>query len=293
MAGELLGLQAGDLVDVYRSPSSKDNVGWRGPCTVISTANLADGYVDCRWGGRALSVRMPDSRRHLVYFELIEQDDSAMQLLRQTLKEQPPNQLNVFSMILSAKGWVMSKSAIEFPHVFRAGLNAGHNVFNIRCIGVRLGHGCSTLTALTGTSESVLLWYPQDSPSRYSTLSMNASQQLNLRQLFGEEWQNMLFLQFIGVSSSDADHVREVMPDEPMLGNDPMDVDGPECRFPSINLFYQLLKKWKLTLTTTNGRRLQDQFQQCRLHRPTLRIQSGQALQSGPGVRVSRPEKAQ
>jgi hypothetical protein len=232
VTGELLGLQAGDLVDVFRSPASKDNVGWRGPCTVISTANLADGYVDCRWGGRALSVRMPDLRRHLVYFELIEEDDSAMQLLRQTLRDQATNQLNVFSMILSAKGWVMSKSAIEFPHVFRAGLNAGHNVFNLRCIGVRLGHGCATLSALAGTSESVLLWYPQDSPSKYSTLSMNASQQLNLRQLFGDEWQNIHFMQFIGVSSSDADHVREVMPDEPMLGNDPMDVDRPIVQVP-------------------------------------------------------------
>jgi hypothetical protein len=234
VTGQLAGLQNGDLVDVFRTPSSKDNIGWRGPCEVISVANLGDGYVDCRWGGRALSVRVPDIRRHLVYLEFIEEDDSALQLLRRQLNNQEPNRLYTYSMIFGAKGWVMSKSAIEQPHVFRAGLNVGRNVFLTRCCGVRLGQGITVLTGLAGTSESVLLWYPQDSPSKYSTLIMNAAQQLNLRQLFGAEWLNVRFMQFIGVAEPEAEDIRQIVPDEPMLGDDPKDVDRPRAQVPRL-----------------------------------------------------------
>ena len=65
-SGELLGLQIGDAVDLFRQPANKDLVGWRGPAEVLSTAHLEDGYVEVKWGGRTMSVRVADLRRHLI-----------------------------------------------------------------------------------------------------------------------------------------------------------------------------------------------------------------------------------
>ena len=60
VAGEQLELAVGDLVDIHRPSSSKDASGWRGPAKVISTSNLEHGFIECQWGGRSLSVRIPD-----------------------------------------------------------------------------------------------------------------------------------------------------------------------------------------------------------------------------------------
>ena len=49
-SGEMLDLQPGDLVDIHRTPKTKDSIGWRGPATVLSTLNVPNGFVDVQWG---------------------------------------------------------------------------------------------------------------------------------------------------------------------------------------------------------------------------------------------------
>ena len=63
VSGEILGLEVGQLVELYRQPAQKDLVGWRGPASIVSIADLKDGYVDVKWKGRVMSVRIPDLRR--------------------------------------------------------------------------------------------------------------------------------------------------------------------------------------------------------------------------------------
>ena len=65
--GQLLSLATGDLVDIYRSPDTKDLVGWRGPCEVVNTQHIEEGTVDVRWNGRTLAARIADVRAHLHY----------------------------------------------------------------------------------------------------------------------------------------------------------------------------------------------------------------------------------
>ena len=60
VAGQLHGPEVGDMVDLYRSPRTKDSVGWRGPATVLSILNIPHGFIDVSCGGRAsvLGYRM-------------------------------------------------------------------------------------------------------------------------------------------------------------------------------------------------------------------------------------------
>ena len=82
LAGELLQLQAGDAVDVFRSPAQKDLSGWRGPCEVISTRNITNGVIDIRWGGRTLTARVQDIRRASVYCFLVEDGEAPIETIR-------------------------------------------------------------------------------------------------------------------------------------------------------------------------------------------------------------------
>ena len=44
-AGELMNLELGDQVEFYRSPATKDLVGWRGPGTVVDLSAMTDGII--------------------------------------------------------------------------------------------------------------------------------------------------------------------------------------------------------------------------------------------------------
>ena len=80
--GQLLGLNAGDLIDVYRTPQTKDLVGWRGPCVVVNTTNLEDGYVDVKWQGRVMSARIADVRRHIPFIAFMHSEELPIVTLR-------------------------------------------------------------------------------------------------------------------------------------------------------------------------------------------------------------------
>ncbi len=83
VAAEQLNLCVGDLVDVFRTPSSKDLSGWRGPCRVVSIATITDGHVDCAWQGQPLSVRIADLRRSMTYAAFLSDPDLSTSVVLQ------------------------------------------------------------------------------------------------------------------------------------------------------------------------------------------------------------------
>ena len=219
--GEMLELQPGDLVDIYRTPKTKDAVGWRGPATVLSVLNLPHGFVDVQWGGRALTVRIPDIRKALSYLTALDDGNTALEILRQFALT-VVDRLVTCAYVLTPKGWQPSKSAAEHPEVLRAGIHVGYNSFGIRCTGVRIGHGQATLSGISGsTSTSVLMWYLATDPQGYRTLQVPGSAAINLKYMFGEAWLNYKFMQFISCSKETSKKLKLLMPDEPYLGQDP------------------------------------------------------------------------
>ena len=153
-AGELLDLQVGDSVDIHRVPASKDQVGWRGPAIVTSVSNLADGFVDARWGGRSLSVRIADLRKSLVYVTLMDGEDNIpLQLIRQHVLTLNAS-METISFVYGPHGWLLSKAAKARPDLFKAAVHVGHANLYLRCVGMRLGSGVSSLVGLFGMSQS-------------------------------------------------------------------------------------------------------------------------------------------
>jgi hypothetical protein len=154
-AGELQNLAPGQLVDIHRQPSSKDNSGWRGPAEVVSIANMQDGYIDVKWGGRVMSARLPDVRKSIVYFNLMEDPHPALALLHKHLAEIHVC-VKMYCFVFSEHGWILTKDARENMPVFRAGIKVGYDVFGIRCTGIRVGNGVATLPGLIHTGQCTL-----------------------------------------------------------------------------------------------------------------------------------------
>ena len=87
LAGQLLKLDVGDLVDVFRTPAKKELSGWRGPAKVLSVARLEEGIVDILWGGRTLIARSQDIRHHMLFVYLLEQSSLAFNCLGMSFKQ--------------------------------------------------------------------------------------------------------------------------------------------------------------------------------------------------------------
>ena len=81
LAGQLLNLNVGDLIDIYRTPAKKELSGWRGPAKVLSTSRIEEGIIDILWGGRTLIARSQDVRHHMLFVYLLEQSSVAFNLL--------------------------------------------------------------------------------------------------------------------------------------------------------------------------------------------------------------------
>ena len=53
-SGELLDLNIGDEVDLYRSPPNKDLTGWRGPARVTDIGKMHEGVITVDWNSRKM-----------------------------------------------------------------------------------------------------------------------------------------------------------------------------------------------------------------------------------------------
>ena len=217
VAGQQLDLHPGDLVDIFRAPSSKDNTGWRGPCRVVSTFHLPDGFVDVVWQGRTMGVRIPDVRPALVYLEL---DGAAMSLVRD-YAAQLQGQAQCFAWVHAQQGWQLSQAARQRPDVYHALLRTAVDIFHCQfCVGGRIGRGVAVLPGLSGISSALLVWWPYEQPALYRSLACAGVQQFNLQTTFGADWNDMCWVQFLMVDEKTANAIRQRAPDVPYLGDD-------------------------------------------------------------------------
>ena len=115
----------------------------------------------------------------------------------------------------------MSRLAQADPTIFYALVKAGRDSFGVEyAVGGRLGRGIATLSGINAMSTAVLLWWPEDKPGLYQSLQHNPAARLNLREIFGVEWQPVSWIQFLGVSAADARLLRQRFPDVPYLAED-------------------------------------------------------------------------
>ena len=223
-SAESFDYKVGESVDVFRTPANKDAIGWRGPCQIVNVSNISEGYIEVRFHGRAISVRLQDARRSLVYVTLM--DTSYPQLLAiQMHIHKIHNSFQTLAVIHDASGWLLTKHARENLQVFRAGLFVGQNTFHLSCLGIRIGCGVNVLPGMSSVSNCVLLWYPKSEPAAYKTLIHEGSDRIIMKHVMGDDWASMHWMQFLSAEESDRKEIRLVVPDEPMLAEDPQ--QGP------------------------------------------------------------------
>ena len=221
LASEQLQLQVNDLVDIYRTPRTKDNTGWRGPCRVVSVSE-EDGTINVQWGGRIIACRTQDVRKALMYPAFMERSEhTAFEMIRQHASKLRDS-CETFCVVQSAKCWQLTEAARKHPLIFQAMLKTAVDMFYIpRCIGGRLGRGTSGTKGLLDTDESVLIWWPVDNTQLYKSMLCHGTLDINLKELFGENWKDVVWIRMFSCFEDQVDNIRRIADDVPHLAADP------------------------------------------------------------------------
>jgi len=225
---EQLELVPNDLVDIYRTPRTKDNIGWRGPCKVVSAI---DGQINVSWNGRIISCRPQDVRRALLYPSFLQDrnEDVAFEIVRNYVRNLKDT-AETFGVVSTPEGWKLSSAIQKQPTVFRALLKVAYELFYLpRCIGAKIGRGTAGTTGLIDTSMSVLVWWPVSSPQLYKSMSCPGTATVNLKELFGEGWIDTCWIRMFSCEESQVAVIRRVVPDLPHLVANP---PGPLAAVP-------------------------------------------------------------
>lgn len=220
--------QTGEAVDVWRQPSQKDLTGWRGPCTIVSTHDADQGYLDIKWQGRVMSARLQDIRRSLSLFVgLVDDGDQPTKVVHRYLQSLKNPSIQVLAWVETPSGWQLSKAAQENTEVYQALRHVAHNTFGLsKCFGARVGRGPAVLSGVVSALRSIIVWWPVGQPSLYHTVELAADQRCDLRSLFEKEV-DTCWIQFIDASTSSARQIRRRIPEDPYQDADPRNPNVP------------------------------------------------------------------
>jgi hypothetical protein len=156
-SGQQLEYQVGQLVDIFRPARSNDESGWRGPAKIIGLSSLDSGFIDVSWGGRAMAIRLQDSRPALMYHSLMEdQETPAMSTLRTHLAQMAPG-VETYMALMTETGWMMSKSAKEISSMLYALCKVARENFGMEYyVGGRVGRNIASLSGLNSMMRSIM-----------------------------------------------------------------------------------------------------------------------------------------
>jgi hypothetical protein len=212
---EQLELQVNDLVDIFRTPANKDLSGWRGPCRVVNTTGVSEGYIDVKWGGRVMSVRTADVRRHIlfahIYAQMTSEPSPWNAILSHIRSIDKTSQL--FGWVHGGNGTMLSNAARAYPQVYQALIRLGFEFPMLgRCTGGRLGIGVKSVAGLTDAEHSVLIWFYPNNVDELFMMTLHPNNPINFTRLFGNGWQLVYWIQLYGQSDNNGDTTTTTTP---------------------------------------------------------------------------------
>lgn len=220
-AGELQGLAVGDLVEFYRPPPTKDVSGWHGPATVTDLLALDHGIIGIRWQGRSMTCRTQDVRRALLYPVFLTRApvSSPMEEIRNAAGHL--RDVHRLGWVQAPDGgkWVECRDNKLMPRVMLAGLQVASCHLHLDgCVSMRIGRGARKLEGIANMDDGLLLWWHPKRNEEVMHCSHAPSSRINLEALFGEDWSNIAFIQFLCVDQDKSSEIRRNFPDVPNLG---------------------------------------------------------------------------
>ncbi|CAJ1446370.1 unnamed protein product [Effrenium voratum] len=223
-SAELLELEIGDLVEIFRRPTTKDASGWVGPATVSDLSSLREGIVYVRWQGRQLLVRTQDVRRALVFAVFLAQPSNPVRLLRDAVEAQRGEALRL-GWFKQGACWVSCEGNRRYAEVLNAGLYVAGVCLHLQgTVGFRFGHGANGLPA-TVYDDTLIVWWQCGDLRRWNHCFITGTKYISLERL--TEQKQVAFVQYFMVDDEEVRQLRTQVDDTPHIGG-PHEPQAPE-----------------------------------------------------------------
>ncbi|CAJ1367944.1 unnamed protein product, partial [Effrenium voratum] len=197
-AGELLEIQAGDQIEFWRKPSTKDVEAWRGPATVCDTTSLKDGIVGIRWQGRNLICRTQDVRRALVFLQMLATKAASdpLNVLLMTVEDHISFTVRL-GWLYNNGQWRQCEANRHFSEPLMAGLFVAENVFFLKGVyGMRFGTGVQSLAAIS-CDDTFVVWWETGRSGDWRHCFMPGTSHLNVERLTENNASRISIIQFL------------------------------------------------------------------------------------------------
>jgi hypothetical protein len=161
---------AGNLVDIWFDPTTKDVSGWRGPAK-IATVNTEEGNITVRYQGMSLDRQNSEVREHipyLVFFSGLQQDRiNHWHAIRDACEQMTSGTSVTLGVIWDqgkqATGWRLTRASQtkEGRQLLESALILANTALHLRsCTTVRYAKGTHQLQAMTGFESSEMwIWH--------------------------------------------------------------------------------------------------------------------------------------
>ena len=91
----------------------------------------------------------------------------------------------VSGWVLAPQGSILNRAAQDNPQILAACLHIARSELGIiRCFCVRIGYDPQTLSVILGAVQTVVVWWPTDSPREYHTLQHEIQLPIDIKHLF-------------------------------------------------------------------------------------------------------------
>ena len=218
-AGELQGLAAGDQVEFFRPPTTKDHSGWHGPALVADVTSLSDGVISVKWQSRIIACRVQDVRRALVYLCLHSSyvADSPIDILFSAAERTNSDVIRV-GWLIEHGSWISCEANRHYGKVLLAGLYVSACCLHLDgVVSFRFGRHARGLTAVA-CDDSLVLWWETGRRECWYNAFVSGAQYVNFVRLAGGRAVDMSFVQFFMMDSESVREVRGDHDDVPNLG---------------------------------------------------------------------------
>ena len=236
---ELQEYKSGDIVDIWMEPANKDLVGWRGPAEVLGV-RPSEGQLDVKIQGRTLQRRGQEGRPHIAFLIFLSLMSTLTQRtmddwikLRSHTENLPRGVIQIYGAIMKEIGWMLTKSSktTEGKVLLQSAMSlAQYGLFAPNSTTIRMWRGVSNVAPIKGFAHSeILMWSPRDSfetePDSFSAEPGDLNKMIPCKLLAkdrdsgkgDDNWLEICFIQFLGISDEDRVEVIQQIPNFPSL----------------------------------------------------------------------------
>ena len=192
--------QPGDMVELYRKPSSKDNPGWSGPYPLVECKTF-DGVAVLKVNGVDRPYRIQDIRHALLVIELLgiasaDTHAQALKVIHSFLTSLSPNRIEAFGLAEDEGGDpYITTASRKWPKVAKALNYVIKTALQMQNVAAaRLGREVRHLPHYRGPQPNIILNWDMANPDHISAHTSENSK-ANVTQIFGQQHPHFAILQ--------------------------------------------------------------------------------------------------